>query len=76
MLNASHPDILEFIEAKAREEDRRRALLAAGYPLEEVVASLAFQHADHSVRVSDPFMRLALPTRVSRPPSAGRWCPR
>jgi ribonucleoside-diphosphate reductase alpha chain len=28
VLNASHPDILEFIEAKAREEDRRRALLA------------------------------------------------
>ncbi|MGZ4234240.1 MAG: adenosylcobalamin-dependent ribonucleoside-diphosphate reductase [Solirubrobacteraceae bacterium] len=60
VLDASHPDILEFIEAKAREEDRGRALLAAGYPLAEVVASLAFQHANHSVRVSDEFMRLAV----------------
>jgi ribonucleoside-diphosphate reductase alpha chain len=59
-LDASHPDILEFIEAKAREEDRGRALLAAGYPLEEVVASLAFQHTNHSVRVSDEFMQLAV----------------
>ena len=60
VLDASHPDILEFIEAKAREEDRGGALLAAGYSVEEVVSSLAFQHANHSVRVSDEFMRLAL----------------
>ena len=60
VLDASHPDILEFIEAKAREEDRGRALLAAGYSVEEVVSSLAFQHANHSVRVSDEFMRLAV----------------
>jgi ribonucleoside-diphosphate reductase alpha chain len=60
VLDASHPDILDFIEAKAREEDRGRALLAAGYPVKEVVASLAFQHANHSVRVSDEFMRLAI----------------
>ena len=59
VLDASHPDILEFVDAKAREEDRGRALLAAGYPLQEVVPSLAFQHANHSVRVSDEFMRLA-----------------
>ena len=63
VLDASHPDVLEFIEAKAREEDRGRALLAAGYPLQEVVASLAFQHANHSVRVSDEFMRLAVKER-------------
>jgi ribonucleoside-diphosphate reductase alpha chain len=60
VLDASHPDILEFIEAKAREEDRGRALLAAGYALPEVVASLAFRHANHSVRVTDEFMRLAV----------------
>ena len=65
VLDASHPDILEFIEAKAREEDRGRALLTAGYPVEEVVASLAFQHANHSVRVSDEFMQLAV--------SGGDW---
>jgi ribonucleoside-diphosphate reductase alpha chain len=60
VLDASHPDILEFIDAKAREEDRGRALLAAGYPLQEVVASLAFQHANHSVRVTDELMRVAI----------------
>jgi ribonucleoside-diphosphate reductase alpha chain len=60
VLDASHPDILEFVQAKAREEDRGRALLTAGYPVEEVVASLAFQHANHSVRVTDEFMRLAV----------------
>jgi ribonucleoside-diphosphate reductase alpha chain len=60
VLDASHPDILEFIDVKAREEDRDRALLAAGYPVAEVVASLAFQHANHSVRVTDEFIRLAV----------------
>lgn len=60
VLDASHPDVFDFIEAKALEEDRGRALLAAGFPLEEVLASLSFQHANHSVRVSDEFMRLAV----------------
>jgi len=60
VLDASHPDIFEFIEAKALEEDRGRALLAAGFPLQEVLASLSFQHANHSVRVSDEFMRLVV----------------
>ena len=60
VLDASHPDVFEFIEAKALEEDRGRALLAAGFPLEEVLASLSFQHANHSVRVSDEFMRLVV----------------
>ena len=65
VLDASHPDILKFVEAKAREEDRGRALLAAGYPLAEVAAWLAFQHANHSMRVSDEFMHLAV--------SGGEW---
>ena len=60
VLDAWHPDIVDFIEVKAREEDRGRALLASGYPLEDVLASLAFQHANHSVRVTDAFMRLAI----------------
>ena len=60
VLDAAHPDILGFVAAKAREEDRGRALLAAGYPLADVTASLAFQHANHSVRVTDEFMRLAV----------------
>ena len=59
VLDADHPDILEFIAAKAREEERGRALAAAGYAPEEVARSLAFQHATHAVRVSDEFMRAA-----------------
>ena len=39
VLDAAHPDILGFVAAKAREEDRGRALLAAGYPLADVIAA-------------------------------------
>lgn len=57
VLDAWHPDIYDFIAAKAREEERGRALAAAGYPAGEVTRSLAYQQTNHSVRVSDAFMR-------------------
>ncbi len=60
VLDASHPDVMDFIVAKAREEERGAALVAAGYSPGAAAGTLAFQHANHSVRVTDEFMRRAV----------------
>src|SRR6476619_8733 len=60
VLDVDHPDIVEFVETKAREEDKIRALRDAGIALElggDDLASLQYQNANNSVRVSDEFMR-------------------
>ena len=63
ILNADHPDIEDFIECKVREEKKAQALVAAGYdgsgPDSEAYATVAFQNANNSVRVSDEFMQAA-----------------
>ncbi|WP_395109247.1 vitamin B12-dependent ribonucleotide reductase [Actinomadura sp. SCN-SB] len=60
VLDVDHPDIAEFIETKAREEDKIRALRDAGFDMDlggKDIASVQYQNANNSVRVSDEFMR-------------------
>ncbi|MFM7211111.1 MAG: vitamin B12-dependent ribonucleotide reductase, partial [Actinomycetota bacterium] len=60
VLDVDHPDIEEFIETKVREEDKIRALRDAGFDMDlggADIASVQYQNANNSVRVSDEFMR-------------------
>ena len=63
ILNADHPDIVEFINCKVGEEKKAWALIDAGYDgsfTGSAYASVFFQNSNNSVRVSDDFMRAAL----------------
>lgn len=59
-LDLDHPEIVDFINWKVREERKVRALIAAGYPSDfngEAYRTVSGQNSNNSVRVSDEFMK-------------------
>ncbi len=63
ILNMEHPDIVDFIDSKVKEEDKALALIREGYSSnfdgtdpDSAYASIAYQNANHSVRIPDAFM--------------------
>jgi ribonucleoside-diphosphate reductase alpha chain len=60
VLDADHPDVIDFIDSKANEEKKAWALIEEGYDPSftgEAYGSVFFQNANHSVRVTDDFMK-------------------
>jgi len=60
ILNADHPEIMDFIRWKVREEDKAKSLIASGYPADfngEAYRTVSGQNSNNSVRIVDRFMQ-------------------
>jgi ribonucleoside-diphosphate reductase alpha chain len=64
ILNADHPEIMDFIRVKAEEENKVRALMEAGYDMTDMNnplwQNIFFQNANNSVRIPDALMESAM----------------
>ena len=70
ILDVDHPDVLDFIDSQGHEEKKAWALIEQGYDPSftgEAYGSVFFQNANHSVRVTDEFMRAVERGRASGP---------
>jgi len=62
-LDMDHPEIVDFIQWKAREEKKAQALIAAGYASDfngDAYHTVSGQNSNNSLRVTDEFMRAAM----------------
>src|SRR3989338_4632182 len=68
ILDMDHPEIVDFINWKMREEKKARALIASGFPADfngEAYRTVGGQNSNNSVRISDEFMQAYL--------NGGKW---
>ncbi|MDR0390418.1 MAG: vitamin B12-dependent ribonucleotide reductase, partial [Planctomycetaceae bacterium] len=68
-LKVTHPDIMEFIDCKFREEKKAKILMDNGLSYEDAYSSVLFQNANLSVRLTDDFMRAVKANQIW----ATRW---
>ena len=67
-LDMDHPEIMDFVNWKVKEEKKVAALIAAGYPSDfngEAYKTVSGQNSNNSVRISDEFMKAYL--------DGGKW---
>ncbi|MDR3182527.1 MAG: vitamin B12-dependent ribonucleotide reductase [Planctomycetaceae bacterium] len=55
-LKITHPDIMQFIDCKLREEEKAKILMQQGLSRDDAYSSVLYQNANLSVRLTDDFM--------------------